>query len=210
MEGPQDNEDSKRVDYSGKGMPRGTLLWTGGHTNLHSRDYVCGHCGKDVSSSVGYTDEAGVGRIYICHRCGRPTFFMNDDQVPGPLPGDEIEHLPDEVEMLWEETRRCFSAGAWTAVVMCCRKMLMNVAVDQGAREGLQYSAYVDWIARNKLAPGNGDWVERIRDTGGEANHAIAAKEKDDALDLISFLGHLLRTVYEFPAKMRKKATNSD
>lgn len=182
----------------------GTLEWKDVR-QLESRDFVCGYCGKDVSSSRGYSDSAGAARIYICHRCSRPTFVLGPVQVPGPLSAAEIEHLPPAVEGLWGEARRGSTVRVWTLVVMACRKMLMNVAVDQGAREGLKYSAYVEWIAKNKLAPGNEDWVERIRDNGGEANHEIQASSEDDARDLMDFLEHLLRTVYEFPVRMRAK-----
>lgn len=184
--------------------PSTPIDWSG-LENMPPKDFVCGHCGRDVTAEKGYRSAGDAGLIYICHRCKRPSFFANDSQVPGPTPGAEIEHLPEAVEELWGELRRAMSVRSWTLVVMACRKMLMNVAVDQGAKEGLKYSAYVDWIAKNKLAPGNMEWIERIRDIGGEANHVIAASDETDALDVVSFLEHLLRTVYEFPGKMRKK-----
>jgi hypothetical protein len=41
------------------------------------------------------------------------------------------------LNQLYEEARRCTGQGCFTAAVLLCRKMLMNIAVEQGAAEGL-------------------------------------------------------------------------
>lgn len=49
---------------------------------LGERDILCGFCGRDISSKVGFTGWARDSRrniysqdIYICHKCGKPNFF---------------------------------------------------------------------------------------------------------------------------------------
>ena len=39
----------------------------------------------------------------------------------------------NEVKALYEEARDCIKVNAYTATILCCRKLLMNIAVVQGA-----------------------------------------------------------------------------
>jgi len=114
---------------------------------------------------------------------------------------------PKDVESLYEETRKCTSAGAHTAAVLACRKILMHIAVDQKAKEGLSFLDYVEYLANNGFVPPNGKrWVDHIRKKGNEANHEIALMSQDDAKDLVSFAEMLLKFIYEFPNRVPKAA----
>ena len=51
----------------------------------------------------------------------------------------------------------------------------MNIAVVQGAEEGLKFIEYVEYLASNGFIPPNGKgWVDHIRQKGNEATHEIA------------------------------------
>jgi hypothetical protein len=79
--------------------------------------------------------------------------------------------------------------------------MLMNIAVEQGAAEGLKFIEYVSYLADKGFVPPNGrHWVDHIRKKGNEATHEIAIMGEQDACDLISFIEMLLRFIYEFPS----------
>ena len=81
--------------------------------------------------------------------------------------------------------------------------MLMNIAVAQGAGEGLKFIEYVEYLAANGFIPPNGRaWVDHIRRKGNEATHEIALMKKVDAEELIAFVEMLLKFVYEFPARV--------
>ena len=83
--------------------------------------------------------------------------------------------------------------------------MLMNIAVAQGAKEGLKFIEYVSHLADNGYIPPNGTgWVDHIRKKGNEATHEIALMGKDDAEELILFTEMLLKFIYEFPARVPK------
>jgi hypothetical protein len=73
---------------------------------------------------------------YICSHCEKPTFFDQDQQLPGVAPGSSVEHLPLDVASLYIEARNCVAASCYTAAVLVCRKLLMNIAVAQGANPG--------------------------------------------------------------------------
>jgi len=84
--------------------------------------------------------------------------------------------------------------------------MLMHLAVAQGAKEGLAFIDYVDFLVKSGYVPPNGKhWVDHIRKKGNEANHEIVLMKEDDAKDLITFIEMLLRFIYEFPNSIPKE-----
>ena len=63
--------------------------------------------------------------------------------------------------------------------------MLMNIAVAQGAKEGLKFIEYVNYLSDNGYTPPNGkQWVDHIRKKGNEANHEITLMGVNDAQEL--------------------------
>lgn len=194
---------------------------------LRSKPYTCGHCGEPIASQLGFKTKRpeveGSGFnppdsfIYICHHCSRPTYFYSwtSDQVPGAPFGRSVKFVPSEVEGLYEEARNCMRVSAHTAVVLCCRKLLMNVAVLEGAKEGQSFKAYVEYLAEEGHVPAKAKvWVDRIRSKGNEANHEIAIMTREDAEQVIRFSEMVLRLVYEYPAEadgtgQRNKASSN-
>jgi DNA-directed RNA polymerase subunit RPC12/RpoP len=185
-------------------------------STLWSRSYLCGHCGKEISSNVGYRygieEKEQAAYIYICHACGRPTYFLMEqydkviEQVPGGIPGKDVMHLPPEVEGLYREARQCCQVHAYTASALCSRKLIMSIAVDQGAAKDLKFIQYVNYLDDNGYLPPKGKvWVDHIRDVGNDATHKIAPKSRADAEELIVFLEMLLCFIYEFPARIEDK-----
>ena len=77
----------------------------------------------------------------------------------------------------------------------------MNISVHQGAKEGLKFIEYVEYLSRNGYIPPNGKmWVDHIRKKGNEATHEILLMNQQDASELISFIEMILRFIYEFPS----------
>ncbi len=72
----------------------------------------------------------------MCSHCVKPTFFEGDHQFPGVAPGNSVAHLPVDTEALYSEARNWVAASCYTAAVLVCRKLLMNIAVAQGATAG--------------------------------------------------------------------------
>ncbi len=178
--------------------------WVLINADLKEQSYVCGYCGKQTGNDRGYNNNDGTERsIRICPYCGEPTYLHKSKQVPGAPYGSEVEHLPDGVGALYRETRECIKAGLHTASVLSARKLLMHIAVDQGADEGKPFIVYVQYLADNGYVPPHGKgWVDHIRKQSNEANHEIVIKERADAVELVTFLEMLLKFIYEFPAKI--------
>ncbi len=186
--------------------------WQGQGT-IHKKEYICGHvsCGREVVSNLGWSyfnikRTVKEGWIYICPLCRRPTFFDNTEsfpQTPGISFGKDIEHLPEGVENLYKEIRNATGAGAFTASVLACRKLLIHIALEKGATVGRDFTTYVEYLIYNHYAPlGNKPWVEKISKIGNEADHEIKPVSSKEAKELVNFVEMLLKFVYEFPAKI--------
>ncbi len=184
--------------------------------DLPNGAFVCGYCNTSVSSVKGYklgaqSDGSGlqIGAIYICPNCGGPVFFTpNNHYMPAPLLGNSVQHVPNDLNELYEEARRCTGESCYTAAVLLCRKMLMNIAVEQGASDGLRFIEYVNYLSDEGFTPPNGKhWVDHIRKKGNEATHEIALMNENDARELLIFVEMLLRFIYEFPNMIPQPGT---
>ena len=176
-------------------------------SQLTPETFACGFCNFKVASDRGYFPQSPIdgyqSRILICPNCSKPTFFNGPNVTPGAAPGNRVENVPSELHDLYDEARRSMSVNSFTATVLVCRKMLMNIAVAQGTEAGLTFVKYVEFLASNHFVPPNGKgWVDHIRSKGNEATHEIALMTSDDAGELISFVEMLLKFIYEFPAKV--------
>lgn len=174
--------------------------------DLRARQFTCGYCGRLVASDKGYgTSNSPAGAVHICPNCSKPSYFYDHDtlQVPGVVPGNEVAALPNDVNRLYREARRCVSVNANTAAVLACRKLLMNIAVSQGAAPGESFVSYVEYLANNGFVPPNGrGWVDHIRRKGNEATHEILLMTAEDANELILFAEMLLKFIFEFPSRV--------
>ncbi len=189
-------------------IDQGKFGWCG-KCALPPLSYKCGYCGNKVSSVLGYKagvhqDGSGsqIAAIYICPHCGGPTFrHPGGYHLPDVPFGSPVRHLPDGLENIYNEARRCTSNNSFTAAVLLARKILMHIGVDQGAEEGKQFLYYINFLAEKGFVPPNGkNWVDHIRKKGNEANHEIVIMGKQDASDLILFIEMLLKFIYEFPS----------
>lgn len=182
---------------------------------LGPKAYTCGYCSHSLSSEKGYfADLPPDGRIarrawiYVCHFCGKPTFFSTDGkQTPGANFGEDISGIEDEkIKKLYDEARRCIGANAPTSAILACRKLLMHIAVEKGAGENLKFIEYVEYLSdKGYIPPDSKEWVDEIREKGNEATHEIVIMSDAEAKDLLQLTEMLLKIIYQFPADIKKK-----
>ncbi len=180
-----------------------------GMQSIKEVQYTCAHCDSLVGCAAGWTlQREGSGQDYlftirVCPFCKQPTYARPDAQFPAPAFGESVQGLPPDVETLYQETRNCTGANAYTPAVLACRKILMHIAVDKGATPDQTFQQYVEYLAKSGFVPPDGrGWVDHIRSKGNDANHQIITMTKQDAEDLILFVGMLLKFIYEFPKRV--------
>lgn len=172
---------------------------------ISAQKYVCGWCGNGVAPDNGwYAKTTGGGRrplIQVCPFCNKPTLWDTDNRrYPAPRIGDDINHLPEAVEALYDEVRDCVSVNAYTAVVHVCRTLISHVAVEKGAKKGDTYNHHIEYLKDNNHLPNGSEvWVEVIRTKGGEAAHQLKLMTSDEAAGVLKFTEMLLRIAIEYP-----------
>ena len=112
--------------------------------------------------------------------------------------------VPKNVNDLYEEARRCAgAASAPTAAVLLCRKILMHIAVEKGAKAGDTFISYIDHLqAKGYIPPDGREWVDYIRRRSNDANHDVIEFTPEDAAALIELTQMLLRIICEFPRRV--------
>ena len=185
-------------------------------STIEEFSYTCGYCGMKTGVNVGYQVGKKTHRIYICGGCKRPSFFEVDRdygevfQTPAPAYGDDLQNLSQEIEQLYNQARRCIQAGAYTGCILICRKILMHVAVEEGAKPGESFLSYVTYLETNNyITPKAKGWVDYIREKGNQENHEVGLSSLEDATLLIDFTSMLLRNVYDFPARVPKSPSTT-
>lgn len=173
---------------------------------IESKKIVCWNCGQKIASNVGYYSKMRNSNytsnmaIYICHHCNAPSVFDSfGHSVCNVIPGRYIQKLPDELESIYSEARSCLSVKAYTACVMLLRKILMNLAVINGAKEGAKFIEYVDYLCENGYVHRKQKkQADIVRKMGNEANHQIENKTKEEAEQIFRFVEFVLLNNYEF------------
>lgn len=181
-----------------------------------NNSYTCGYCGAYVSSEKGMPllEKGKVypnskNGVYICTNCHMSSYIYNDIQVPGNRFGASIKDVPELVNKVYEEARSCYAANAFTGAVLLCRKLLMHVAVDLGAKENLRFVEYVNYLNEQHYVSVKSDkWIDQIRKYGNEATHEIQVNSKQDAQMILKFCEMLLKMNYEYPSIIKDQENN--
>jgi DNA-directed RNA polymerase subunit RPC12/RpoP len=173
---------------------------------IHPRSYICGYCGNNVASNIGYFHANQISIIYICSLCGIPTFFNGSNQYPGPQLGRQIENLPTDISEIYNEIRNSVKNSLYTSALLLGRKLIMHLAVNvTDAKEGESFVEYVDHLRTSHYIPPNGDkLLDYIKKLGNEKNHEIKVGSAEEAQKVLKFIEALLIFIYEFPAEFEE------
>jgi hypothetical protein len=179
---------------------------------MDTRPYTCGFCGRAVTSSVGFQREESTitvdrtqerdTEIRVCPLCWGATTFGRNSQYPRPTQGDSFttrDKQPDvkQIVALYNEARSALAENAPSCAVLMFRKLLMHIAVQQGASAGLRFIQYVEYL-KNEAVVGKPmhPLIERIRREGNEENHEIVRATPEKTQDLLTLVTFLIRSVY--------------
>ena len=174
------------------------IIWVTA-SKIPSKSFICWYCNKDISSEDGYMSNSRSS-IYICHNCKSPNIFdLNGDAIIKPLYGKEIKNLPNNIKSVYEEARKCMQVGAYTGATMLLRKILMNISVEEGAKEGGLFKNYVEYLYNEGIVhKKQKDLINKVKNIGNEANHKIEPISEVNAEYIFKLVEHLLLNNYEF------------
>ena len=174
------------------------------HPDIREEDsrhsYTCGYCNTRVSGFVVSAYDTSVGHVkwVLCTNCGYGSVVNEGSLYPETLFGPIIEGLPPNIEKVYQEAKSCMSVSAYTACELLCRKILMHIAVEKGAKEGETFSEYLSIIGKKGyITPPMGKWVGLIRQHGNKATHLLEPPDRTRAESTIMFTAELLRLIYE-------------
>lgn len=179
--------------------------------------YKCPYCGKEVAGkkhhiiqSEFYFPNVGISNTDIyyvleCPNCHRPTIYdVSDDATfPSGRSLKSVQHIPENIEKIYNEVCSCISAKCYTAAVILARTAIMHICVEQNACKNKTFAFYVDYLCDNHYIPQNAKgWVDKIRKMANDSVHNLEFWEKEDAYLIGKFLMYLLIFVYELPSQV--------
>jgi len=134
-----------------------------------------------------------------CPLCGKP--IIHDMEKNSALPAarefENIKHLPQDIETLYNKMRDAFSVKAYTCCVIAGR---INVAVEQGVDANKSFVNYVNFLVDNCLPKSKSKpWVDKVRELGNASVHKLVIATKENAEISLTFLTAILKNIYEFP-----------
>ena len=187
--------------------------------SIKEKNFQCGYCGRLVNSSKGIAAIINNGPfnrpmsdligVYICPNCKRPTFidsYLDKTQVPLPKRNTNLQNIPLEVMKVYKEALDSYSVGAFTGTTLLCRKLLMHIAVDLGAKENESFAEYVKFFdEQHFISPRSHGWVDEIRKIGNKANHKLDMNTKEEAEKDLIFCEMILKSNYEYPNEISNK-----
>jgi hypothetical protein len=68
---------------------------------------------------------------------------LDREVVPAAAPGRHVSKLPEHLNALYNEARLSAGAGAYTAAVLTCRKILMHIGVQEKAEVEKSFLYYI-------------------------------------------------------------------
>ncbi|NCB25728.1 MAG: DUF4145 domain-containing protein [Bacteroidia bacterium] len=189
------------------------LVWekSDGSFPFSTISVICPFCNKEVAAikhiDITQGQFADTEHMYIiaeCPVCMKPIIYdtHSDCTYPSALQFENVKNLPNDVQTVYDECRKAYSAGCFTASVILARTLLNHVAVDKGAEENLSFKSYVDYLVENYMPPKSQKWVDTIRLCANDSTHHLEILEKNDAEQVIKFVMYLLKYIYELPEEL--------
>lgn len=176
------------------------------HTsNWAAKSFICWNCGKEVASEKTYYSSYDFNTkyscfIFVCPHCNAPMILDDEHkQILLPLPGKEINKLPENIGVIYSEIRKCIQSGCFNGAIMLMRKLIMHIAVEEGDSEGKKFEQYIDFLCENGIVPKKSkNKADSVRTLGNSTNHEIENKTPEEAQNCFEFMELLLRVNYEF------------
>jgi len=148
-----------------------------------------------------------------CPRCQHPFVMAQDDIGEGwdtPIllfperVGGLGSSVPEPIRRAFAEALICFSAKAFTASAIMCRKSIEGLCHDQEASGRTVVAKLADLQAKGVVEARLHAWADALRMSGNQAAHDVeVSTSRADAADLIDFARALHEYVYTFGERLK-------
>jgi hypothetical protein len=119
-----------------------------------------------------------------------------------------IDGAPPEVNEDFIEAQKCYSAEAYKATIVICRRALENMADSQQAKGQNLFEKIRDLYNREAISKGTFEIATQVRQFGNYGAHPkddlLGGITEPDAGAILEITQHLLKDVYEIPEKVGK------
>lgn len=115
--------------------------------------------------------------------------------------------VPIQIAEVFQEAVRAKHAECPRASAVMARRTLEAITVDKGETKGPLANRLNNLATKKVLLPTLADWAKDVRLVGNDGAHfdPISSVSTKDAEALISFVGELLRYLYELPADLSRR-----
>jgi len=174
-------------------------------SNVGAQSFICWNCNNKVSSEKAYQSFNSYNgqcgsNIYICPHCKAPHPVDDSGKIVLlPLPGKEIKKIPKDISIIHSEIRKSMQSGCFNGAIMLMRKLIMHISVEEGAKEGKNFTEYIDYLCENHIIPPKSkNKADSVRTLGNDTNHKIENRTQEEAQNCFEFIELLLKINYEF------------
>jgi len=186
----------------------------------------CKNCARKVQGDIvgfhKYHDAADGPptrvTLVACSRCHHAILIREEEiwedswskpETVYPCEGESPNpELPERLQSVLGEARRCYQAKAYTGTAILCRRAIETLCVEKGIRERNLASSLAKMQELNLIDGSLIDWADGLRLAGNRAAHDVEAEVLwEDARDLIEFTQALLEYVVVFRERFERYKT---
>ena len=185
-----------------------------------AKDYVsiyCPHCREHTSLTMatvgydGYSNEKCIWKsehddcwwIGLCNSCDQPVLVHNEGDViyPYDLPSPSDENIPEEIRMDFDESKLCFSVGAYRACAVMARRALQLSCKSMGSTKDKLVDQIKELNDNGIITKDLKEWADVVRWVGNDAAHPNKDDVKmDDAEDILKLAEQFFNVIFVAPA----------
>ena len=112
----------------------------------------------------------------------------------------DVDGLPDNIVQVYHEARKAISVQMYTSCEMLCRKILVNVAVDKGAKkkDTRNHKKCIRYLVKKGYIDGMlTRMASYVRLTGNLSTHEIESPSLERTEQTLRFTAGVLKRVYD-------------
>lgn len=119
--------------------------------------------------------------------------------------------VPETIRLAYAESVTCLAAGCPRAAATMARRTLEAICDEKGAMDGTLAVRLAALEKSGTLVPALAEWAKKVRLVGNKGAHfdPLQTVRAEDVTQLLSFLTELFKYLYEMPAELKRRRTET-